>query len=463
MSANLDKKMLDGFSREVKSYLPLILKGIENFQNDPSHHETLDDAIRYVHTIRGASALMGLVALSQIATYVEGLLEEIISGSTDLDTLRNQWIVLTIEQINPYLQCLINGEGENQEIIELIESGYRQIYDQENNLPCTDNPTICLDYSDHDKINLLAYSYFSEDENKPIDIDSDDNSIIEFSENMNADKIDSIDYLDEVVHNTESEKNIEYISESLSDEPGNINLEAKDEKIAFKSEDYSKTFYNQSDTELNSINLNIDQINDIRSEKNGLLEINNESLKALESIISSIDDNIRATYQIKDKSSFVSLGMSNNSLSQRYLLFTVGKSYYAAPVTNILEITRVPSITPMPNVPDWLIGVINLRGEILSVIALSNFLDVDDSLNKNNDDSRLLIVRTEEGTVVTSLMVEQVNGFIQLNSTYDRNASMTLHDKASPYIDGVFELEGVILATLDLEHFLHSPEVCQFY
>jgi len=46
MTANLDKKMLSGFSHEVKSYLPAIKEGIENLRKDPGQHGVLDDALR---------------------------------------------------------------------------------------------------------------------------------------------------------------------------------------------------------------------------------------------------------------------------------------------------------------------------------------------------------------------------------------------------------------------------------
>lgn len=127
MAANLDKKMLNGFSREVKSYLPSIREGIENLLSDSSQHDTLEETLRYIHTIKGASALMGLLSLSQVTSYIEELLEGIASGSVSLEASHNQWLSFTIERIDPYLECLLNGEGENQNLIDEIEHWYFRI------------------------------------------------------------------------------------------------------------------------------------------------------------------------------------------------------------------------------------------------------------------------------------------------------------------------------------------------
>ena len=59
--------MLAGFVREAHSYLPQIREGIETFQHDAPQREVLEEALRYTHTIKGASAMVGLPVLSHMA------------------------------------------------------------------------------------------------------------------------------------------------------------------------------------------------------------------------------------------------------------------------------------------------------------------------------------------------------------------------------------------------------------
>src|SRR4029077_4682286 len=50
--------------------------------------------------------------------------------------------------------------------------------------------------------------------------------------------------------------------------------------------------------------------------------------------------------------------------------FQVGRETYGVPITALHEIVRVPEITAVPDAPDYMEGVINLRGKIVSVIDL---------------------------------------------------------------------------------------------
>jgi hypothetical protein len=50
--------------------------------------------------------------------------------------------------------------------------------------------------------------------------------------------------------------------------------------------------------------------------------------------------------------------------------FRVGRETYGVPITSLHEIVRVPEITAVPDAPDYLEGVINLRGKIVSVVDL---------------------------------------------------------------------------------------------
>src|SRR5438552_15967629 len=50
--------------------------------------------------------------------------------------------------------------------------------------------------------------------------------------------------------------------------------------------------------------------------------------------------------------------------------FQVGRETYGVPITSLHEIVRVPEITAVPDAPDYLEGVINLRGKIVSIIDL---------------------------------------------------------------------------------------------
>ena len=57
-------------------------------------------------------------------------------------------------------------------------------------------------------------------------------------------------------------------------------------------------------------------------------------------------------------------------LSNRYLLFRIDEAYYGLSLTSVREIIQVPKITDIPGTPEYVKGIINLRGEIIPIIAL---------------------------------------------------------------------------------------------
>src|SRR5258708_12485814 len=70
--------------------------------------------------------------------------------------------------------------------------------------------------------------------------------------------------------------------------------------------------------------------------------------------------------------------------------FQVGRETYGVAITSLHEIVRVPEITAVPDAPDYLEGVINLRGKIVSVMDLrKRFGDKQAALKKQN---RILLV-----------------------------------------------------------------------
>jgi chemosensory pili system protein ChpA (sensor histidine kinase/response regulator) len=80
MTRHVDPEVLSGFVAEARGYLLPIRQGIDAFTADTSVATHLEEAYRLVHTIRGASAMVGLTSLSERATAFESLLEDLLSG-----------------------------------------------------------------------------------------------------------------------------------------------------------------------------------------------------------------------------------------------------------------------------------------------------------------------------------------------------------------------------------------------
>ncbi len=143
-----------------------------------------------------------------------------------------------------------------------------------------------------------------------------------------------------------------------------------------------------------------------------------------------------------------------------YVIFVLGGTTCAVPLSGVLEIQRPPATTWIPNLPDWVLGVANLRGEIISVIELRRYFGLPAAAH--DESSRIVVVRSEDQELVAGLIVDRVVGITGIHA--HRVASYTSQDTSglAPYLRGAAEEKGRVVAMMDLEAFLQSRDMRQF-
>lgn len=87
----------------------------------------------------------------------------------------------------------------------------------------------------------------------------------------------------------------------------------------------------------------------------------------------------------------------------KYLIFRVGTQYYGSPLEEITEVVEPFEVTPSPNSPKEFLGMINLRGEIISVIDLRVLLS---QKQERNPKMLMIIVATDHGK--TAILVDEL-------------------------------------------------------
>jgi purine-binding chemotaxis protein CheW len=145
---------------------------------------------------------------------------------------------------------------------------------------------------------------------------------------------------------------------------------------------------------------------------------------------------------------------------QRYIIFQLENTQYAVPLSNVIEMGRVPKITFVPRLPDWVRGVTNLRGDILAVIDLRALLGIASA--NEIEFSRMLVVRSGQSELMTGLVVDQVKGIQELANDEIRPPVTFIEDKICDFLLGVHGSGEQLLAVIDMERFLMLPELRQF-
>lgn len=142
------------------------------------------------------------------------------------------------------------------------------------------------------------------------------------------------------------------------------------------------------------------------------------------------------------------------STQGKYIVFSLADSQYAVPLNQVIEVGETQPITPVPNVPDWVLGIINLRGDIISVVDCGAFLQVH---NRGVVEmSSFCVVRNQKRDLITSLLVDRIEGMLNLAGDVTPLPTEQLTDQLVPYLQGVYEHQGQLLKILNLEGLLSS-------
>ncbi|MBI4852504.1 MAG: Hpt domain-containing protein [Acidobacteria bacterium] len=128
MSENIDKELLITLATEIKDYLPKIIDNIELYRKDYNNVDVLRDAHRYVHTIKGASSMVGLSDLSHLAYYIEESFEEVLLGYLQIPAKMAMLVSDAVTLIDSYLdRLLLTGEVDSKQLFTQITDDIKNL------------------------------------------------------------------------------------------------------------------------------------------------------------------------------------------------------------------------------------------------------------------------------------------------------------------------------------------------
>ncbi len=137
--------------------------------------------------------------------------------------------------------------------------------------------------------------------------------------------------------------------------------------------------------------------------------------------------------------------------------FEVGDEEFAVPILSVQEINRMMQITPVPQSPPFVEGVINLRGKIIPVIDLRKRFGMSEL--ENSDDVRIIVV--EVANRVLGFTVDRVNEVLRINSSIVEPPPSMVCGLDTDYVQGVGKLEDRLLILLHLEKLFTADEMAE--
>jgi purine-binding chemotaxis protein CheW len=138
----------------------------------------------------------------------------------------------------------------------------------------------------------------------------------------------------------------------------------------------------------------------------------------------------------------------------QWVTFRLSGETYGVNVMQVQEVLRYTDIAPVPGAPTYVLGIINLRGNVVTVMDTRNRFGL--SQGEVTDSTRIVIVET--GQHVVGILVDSVAEVVYLRQSEIENPPNTGADDSARFIQGVCNKNNELLILVELERLLTDEE-----
>lgn len=145
---------------------------------------------------------------------------------------------------------------------------------------------------------------------------------------------------------------------------------------------------------------------------------------------------------------------SGNDPVIQWVTFRLDNETYGIRVMQVQEVLRVTEIAPVPGAPHYVMGIINLRGNVVTVINTRTRFGLPEE--EISDSTRIVII--EAGENVVGILVDSVAEVVELRRSQIETSPNVGNDESSKYIEGVATRNGELLILVDINKLLTDEE-----
>ena len=138
----------------------------------------------------------------------------------------------------------------------------------------------------------------------------------------------------------------------------------------------------------------------------------------------------------------------------QWVTYRLGEETYGINVMQVQEVLRHTEIAPVPGAPDYVLGIINLRGNVVTVIDTRARFGLPPA--DVTDNTRIVIIESDEQVV--GILVDSVAEVVYLKSSEIDSAPNVGTEESAKFIQGVSNRDGELLILVDLNKLLTDEE-----
>ena len=145
---------------------------------------------------------------------------------------------------------------------------------------------------------------------------------------------------------------------------------------------------------------------------------------------------------------------NNDDSIIQWVTFHLENEKYGIKVMQVQEVLRMTEIAPVPGAPHYVLGIINLRGNVVTVIDTRRRFGLADA--ESDDETRIVIIEADNNVV--GILVDSVAEVVDLRSSEIETAPNVGNDESSKYIQGVSSRDDELLILVDVNKLLSDEE-----
>ena len=137
--------------------------------------------------------------------------------------------------------------------------------------------------------------------------------------------------------------------------------------------------------------------------------------------------------------------------------YRIGKRRLVASFEEAMEILTMPPVTPVPGAEPWMLGIANIRGNLLPVVDLKQFLEGERTVV--HEGQRMLVVRQSGGNV--AVLIDELFGQRVFNDTHKIEAEAESDGRYSHFVNQVYSLAEQTWGVFSMSMLTRTPEFRQ--
>lgn len=147
-------------------------------------------------------------------------------------------------------------------------------------------------------------------------------------------------------------------------------------------------------------------------------------------------------------------GQSPDDKVLQYVTFRLDEETYGIDVMQIQEVLRYTEIAPVPGAPDYVLGIINLRGNVVTVIDTRRRFGLAEV--EVTDATRIVVM--ESDSQVMGILVDSVAEVVYLKSSEIETAPNVGNEESARFIQGVCNKDGELIILVEFDKMLTDHE-----